>query len=99
MLIFNVVLICDSVIHELCLVAQFCLTLCNPVECSPPGSSVHGDSLDKDTGVSEFPCPPPGELPNPGVEPTSCASPALAGRLFTTGATWETLFLPLFCFS
>ena len=27
----------------LCLVAQLCLTLCNPVDCSPPGSSVHGD--------------------------------------------------------
>ena len=25
-----------------CLVAQLCLTLCNPMDCSPPGSSVHG---------------------------------------------------------
>ena len=29
-----------------------------------------------------FPCPPPGHLPNPGVEPVSLASPALAGRFF-----------------
>ena len=28
---------------------QSCLTLCDPVDCSPPGSSVHGDSLGKDT--------------------------------------------------
>ena len=26
----------------LCLVAQLCLTLCDPIDCSPPGSSVHG---------------------------------------------------------
>ena len=34
-----------------CLVAQSCPTLCDPVDCSPPGSSVHGDSQGKDTGV------------------------------------------------
>ena len=35
----------------MCLVAQSCLTLCNPVDCSPPGSLVHGDSPHKNTGV------------------------------------------------
>ena len=35
----------------LCLVAQSCVTLCNPMDYSPPGSSVHGDSLGKNTGV------------------------------------------------
>ena len=35
----------------LCLVAQLCLTLCDPMDCSLPGSSVHGDSPDKNTGV------------------------------------------------
>ena len=35
----------------LCLVTQSCLTLFNPVDCSPPGSSVHGDSAGKNTGV------------------------------------------------
>ena len=33
--------------------------------------------------------PPPGGLPNPGMEPPSFMSPALAGKLFTTSATWE----------
>ena len=33
------------------LVTQPCPTLCNPVDCSPPGSSVHGDSPGKNTGV------------------------------------------------
>ena len=31
---------------------QWCLTLCDPRYCSPPGSSVHGDSPGKNTGVS-----------------------------------------------
>ena len=35
----------------LCLVSQSCPTLCNPMDCSPPGSSVHGDSPGKNTGV------------------------------------------------
>ena len=39
-------------------------------------------------------CPPPGDLPDPGIEPVSPISPALAGRFFTTSATWE-VFLEL----
>ena len=35
----------------LCLVTQSCLTLCNPMDCNPPGSSAHGDSPGKNTGV------------------------------------------------
>ena len=35
----------------LCLVTQSCLTLCNPRDCSPPGSSVHGDSLGRNIGA------------------------------------------------
>ena len=35
----------------LCLVAWSCPTLCGPMDCSPPGSSVHGDSPGKNTGV------------------------------------------------
>ena len=38
---------------------------------------------------SGLPCPPPGDLPDPGNEPMSLMSNALAGDLFTTAATWE----------
>jgi len=38
---------------------------------------------------SGLPCPPPGDLPDPAIEPTTITSPALAGRFFTTSATWE----------
>ena len=54
----------------LCLVAQLCPTLYDSRDCSPPGSSVHGDSLGKNTGVG-LPCLPPEDLPKPGMEPRS----------------------------
>ena len=38
---------------------------------------------------SRLPFPPPGDLPNPGIEPTFLMSLALAGGFFTTSATWE----------
>ena len=38
---------------------------------------------------SGLPCPSPGSLPDPGIEPANLASPALAGGLFTVSATWE----------
>ena len=36
---------------------------------------------------SGLPCPSPGDLPDPGIEPASLVSPALAGGFFTTSAT------------
>ena len=67
---------------------QSYLTLCNPMDCSPPGSSVHG--ILQQEYWSGLPCPSPGKLPNPGIEPTS---PALAGRSFGASATWEAQLL------
>ena len=43
-----------------------------------------------------MPAHSPGDLPNPGFEPTSLASPVLAGRFFTTNITWEVQQYPLF---
>ena len=53
-----------------CLVAQSCPILCNPMDDSLPGSSVHGDSPRKNTGMG---CHAhlQGNLPNPGTEPRS----------------------------
>ena len=63
----------------LCLVTQLCPTLCNPTDCSPPGSSVCGNSpgwefQDKNSRQEYWdglPCPPPGSLP------TQWSNPAL----------------------
>ena len=41
---------CERV-NEWVKVSQSCLTLCDPMDCSPPGSSIHGDSPGKNTGV------------------------------------------------
>ena len=38
---------------------------------------------------SGLPCPPPEDPNDPGMEPVSLLSPALAGGFFTTSATWE----------
>ena len=46
-------MICEFV-AMLCLVTQLCLTLCDTIDCSPPDSSVHGDSPDKSTGVGSL---------------------------------------------
>ena len=40
---------------------------------------------------SGSPCPPPGDLPDAGIEPESPMALALAGRFFTTSAVWEAL--------
>ena len=58
----------------LCLVAQSCPTLCDPMDCSPPVSSVHGDSPGENTrGVL---CATPGDHPTPGIEPRPPTSQA-----------------------
>ena len=38
---------------------------------------------------NRLPCPPPEDLPDPGIKPVFLMSPELAGRFFTTSATWE----------
>ena len=54
---------------------------------SPPGSSVRGILRQK--YWSGLPCPPPADLPDPGIKPMPHLSPELAGEFFTTSATWE----------
>ena len=71
------------------LVAQSCPTLCDPMGFSPPGSSVHG--VLQARILEWLPFPSPGDLPNPGIEPSSLLSPAWAGEF--PGATWEALVL------
>ena len=51
------------------LVIQSCPTLCNPIDYSTPGSSVHG--LLQARILEWVACLPPGDLPNPGIKPRS----------------------------
>ena len=61
--------------------------LWNPMDCSPPGSSVH--EILQGRILKWVAMPSFGDLPHPGMEPTSLMSPALAGGFFTSNATWE----------
>ena len=69
---------------------QSCPAFCNPIDCSPPGSSVHGDSPGKNSGVG---CCflLQGIFPPQGPNPHLLTSPALASWFFTTSTTWEDL--------
>ena len=60
--------------------AQSWPTLCDLVDCRPPGSSVHG--IFQEEYWSGFQFFIPGDLPNPGLEPTSLVPAALAGDFF-----------------
>ena len=66
------------------------LTPRDPMNCSPPGASVLGILQAR---ILEWVAMPSSRgAPHPGIEP---GSPALAGRFFTTGATWEAPASPL----
>ena len=65
----------------MCLATKSCPTICGPMYCSPPDSSVHGIFFRKEYG-SGLPFPSPGDLPDTGIKSMSLASPALADCLY-----------------
>ena len=66
------------------LVTKLCPTLCHPMDCSPPGSSSMG--FPRQAYWSVLPFPPPGDLPDSGMEPGSLA--LLAGKFFLPLSNW-----------
>ena len=68
---------------------QSFLTLCNPMDCSPLGSSVHVILQARILEWVAVPSSSGSSLPDPGIKPVSFSSPALAAGFFTTRATWE----------
>ena len=64
---------------------QSCPALCSTIAQQAPLST----GFSRQEYWSGLPCPPPGDLPNPEIEPASLTSPALADTFFTTSATWE----------
>ena len=66
---------------------QLCATLYGAVDCSLPGCSVHGilQARIRKWVVTSH----PGDHPDPGIEPASLLSPALADRYVTTSTTWQ----------
>ena len=84
------VCVCLCVCVCACSITQSCLTLCGPMDCSLPGSSVHGVfqarileqlAISYSRGSSD-----------PGIEPTYLVSPALADGFFTTVPSGKHLY-------
>ena len=74
-----------GVLHLVCVRAkalQSCPTLCDPLDCM---------GFSRQEYWSGWPRPPPGQSPDPGIDPMSLMFPALAGRFLMTSATWEAL--------
>ena len=68
---------------------QSCRILCDLMDCSLPGSSVHGILQARILEWVAF--RPPEDLPNPGIEPVSLRSSALAGVFFTIRTTMDSI--------
>ena len=73
-----------------CSVAQLCLTLCNLIDCSPPGQTPLSIEFSRQGYWSGLPFPTPGDLPNPGIK---SVSPALTGGFFPTVAPGKLISL------
>ena len=71
---------------------ELCLTLCDPMDCSPPGSSVHG--IFQARILQWVAMSYSRESSQHRIEPTSAVSPALRGRFFNHCTTWEAQPLP-----
>ena len=72
----------------MCALTQSCLTLCDPMDYSTPGSSVHGIFQGR---LLEWVAISFSLVPNPGIKPTS---PDLVGRCFTTGPPTNIFWVP-----
>ena len=78
--------------HVCVLVTQLCLTLSVPMDCSPPGSSVHGILQAR---ILEWGAVSPGDLPTPGIESGSTAlqvDPLLSEPPAFKSYIWRCLF-------
>ena len=74
---------------------QLCPTLDDPMDCSPPGSSVHGILQARILEWVAMPSSRGSSHPMDRTHAGEPASPALMGRFFITSTTWEALFLTL----
>ena len=82
----------NTLVHA-CVRSHFsCVRLCETLwirACQDPLST----AFSRQEHWSGLPCPPPGNLPDPGIEPASLTFPALAGGFFATSTTWEILYI------
>ena len=73
---------------------QSCPTLDNPVDCSLPGSSIHGILQAR---ILEWVAMPSSRgFPEPGTKPEFLMSPALTGGFFTASTTWDVWYIHVY---
>ena len=77
--------------YLLCVYMLSCVLLCDHMDCSPQAPL--SMEFSRQTYWSGLLFPLPGDLPDPGIKPTSLASRALAGRFFTTVPPGKPLFV------
>ena len=70
-----------------CSVAHSSPILCNPMDCSLPASSVC--EISQARTLYRLPCPPPGDLPNPGIKPVSLYFSYIGSQILYHRTTWE----------
>ena len=80
---FCIIFACQSVSCVCVRSVIFHVWLCKPIDCSSPGSSVHG--ILQAIILEWLLCPPPGHLSDPGMEPESPVPPALQFTLQPPG--------------
>ena len=66
---------------------RLCPTLCDPMNYTHQALLSMG--FFRQGYWSGLACPPPGDLPNPRIEPRALMSPAMAGGFFITSSPWE----------
>ena len=75
--------------HGITCACSVMLALCGPMWPMEPCQAPLSMELFRQEYRSGLPCPPPGDLPDPGIETSSLASPSLDGGFFTIRSTWE----------
>ena len=79
--------VCVRVLVGLCLITQSSPALCNHLDCSPPGSSVHGDSPGKNTGMGCYALLQ-GIFPTQGLNPGLLHCRQILYHLSHQGSPW-----------
>jgi len=74
---------------HMCSVTQPCLILCNPKDLFGAYQAPLSMGFFRQEFWNGLPCPLPGDLPDPGIEPASLMSPVLPGGIFTISTTWD----------
>ena len=86
----------ESVYYSFGRSVRSCTILGDPVDCSPPGSSM---GFPKQEYWSGLPLPFPADLPDPGIKPESPNGSCIAGEIFTTEQPGKPMLFLGFCFA